>query len=1037
MTAPLRRHLRCARGRASLGLLAACGLALAAAPASVAQVAPPVAERVLSATGRDFAGVRLSTDTLDGGALFTAQRASIWRSGPARRISLEGDPTFRLGAREFLTDRCTVWIEQLDDAGALHQIAVYGRNVRDPGRAAAGRVTADRLLVTAVVRGPVELRTDVLTRAPAADPLVPEGEQRLARFLRETVFPPAPPTAIADGSRPAQPGEPVMPGAAPEIVGRNPVPPPDPALGPAERAPLRTPDEGVVSFFAPERTLVTGREENALTLSGGVVVAYEDPAQRRTLQLSAERAVVFLDPGSVSDILEAGPGQVRGVYLEGDVVASDGSYTLRGTRIYYDLATNRATVLEAVFWAYDQQRGSPLYVRADAIRQLSQDQWAGEGVRVANSAFFEPFLSLGAESVTITRERGVPAPGVAGGAAGDSFSLEATGGAIRVGGLPVVPLPKYEGDLGRPALRAISVGSRDGQPIVRTTWDLPTLLGQDAPDGFTADLLVDGYFSRGPAGGLDISWKEADVEGSAFGYIIYDNGTDDLTSGAEIGHEDDLRGIATLEHRWAINSEWTIFLEGAYISDPSFVDAFFPGLAETRREFINSIYARRTEGRSLLSLEARGTFTDFTPNEYLLQSQGYQVNKLPELLYGRAGDPLFGDAIYYSGETSVTRMSLALTEPQVSEFGFDTVERSEAAFGLLPNQSLADRLRAQGLNESWVNRFDTRHEVAAPLDAGPVRVEPFAVGRVTAYDEDFQAFSPQQDDKVRLWGGGGVRLGTAFTHIDDDAESRFFDVHRMRHIVEPGATVWYGASNFAAGDLPVYDSDVEPLATGTAFRAGLTSTWQTMRGGPGRWRSEDWLILRADYVWSSNDIDRTAPIGRWYDPRPELSNLGEFIDGEALWQVTDAASLIGRAVYDLDADELALIRGGLLLDHGRGFSTFVEASQIDALDSTFLDFGARWQLSRKYWIEGAVVYDLEREDVQSYGVTIERRFEQWAVQISIGHDNITDDTSIGVALRPVGFGAGRSGVYTPELVPAGLDRREPAPTGGIDLPGVD
>jgi hypothetical protein len=92
-----------------------------------------------------------------------------------------------------------------------------------------------------------------------------------------------------------------------------------------------------------------------------------------------------------------------GPLIEGDVVASDGRYTLRGPRIYYDLQANRALVIDAVFWTYDEQRRLPLYVRADSIRQRSAGEFFAENARLSTTAFFEPDFTIGASTVTISR----------------------------------------------------------------------------------------------------------------------------------------------------------------------------------------------------------------------------------------------------------------------------------------------------------------------------------------------------------------------------------------------------------------------------------------------------------------------------------------------------------------------------------------------------------------------------------------------------------------------------------------------------------
>ncbi|TVQ61329.1 MAG: LPS-assembly protein LptD [Phycisphaerales bacterium] len=763
--------------------------------------------------------------------------------------------------------------------------------------------------------------------------------------------------------------------------------------------------DGVITVFAPDRTLVSGEEENALIVEGGVVLQHIDRVGGRTVQLSAERAVVFLSPGPIAETLRMGPDDVRGVYLEGNVVATDGGYTLRGPRVFYDVATDRAIVLDAVFWTYNETRGMPLYVRAGAIRQEAQNQWSARRVVVSNTSFAEPHLSLGAETITIERSERINAP--------DRLIVDARGGAFRLGDTPVLPLPRYRGDLINTPLRSVTVGSRSGRPLVRTTWDMLALAGEEPSDTLQADLLLDGYFSRGPAVGADLEWDNNEVEGGAFGYIIHDDGTDRLSSGARIDQDNEVRGMILFENRWRINEEWSLFLEAAYLSDETFVDAFFPSLAVTRREFASSLYLRRLDERSVFSLEARGNFNDFTANQYLLQSQGFNVERLPEVRYSRVADSFMDGALTYTSETSLSRLNMRFTRPRLSELGFDTSARSRAGFGLEPGDSLADQLRMQGFSQSPVARFDSRHEITAPLEFGALRVTPFAVGRVTAYDDNFSDFAPDENDKHRLFGALGVRLWTSFQRIDDGVSSSVLDLHRMRHIIEPSFTIWHGESSRSSDTYPVYDTRVEDLATGTAFRAGVSNTWQTMRGGPGQWRSVDWLTIRTDYIWSSNDADRRSPVGRWFESRPELSNLGEYATADVIWQTTDSIALSSNVIYDFEEDDVARVSAGVLLDHGHGVASYAEVIHLEPRDSTVIDFGARWDASRRYSFAANAVYDADRDDFQTMAFDIERRFPQWSLDVSISRDRIRDDTVLAVRVRP----AGASGLRGSGLVP--------------------
>src|SRR5690606_38071409 len=160
-----------------------------------------------------------------------------------------------------------------------------------------------------------------------------------------------------------------------------------------------------------------------------------------------------------------------------------------------------------------------------------------------------------------------------------------------------------------------------------------------------------------------------------------------------------------------LNADWTLFVEAAAASDPAFAAAYFPALGETAREFSSGVALRRVRDNEYFLAQARAALQDWVPNEYLLQTPGSITERLPEATYARVADELFDGAVVYSSETSAGVVSLRFIDVRPEEIGFDTASLAARAFGIAPTDSLADRLRAAGLSEEGVARFDTRHEV--------------------------------------------------------------------------------------------------------------------------------------------------------------------------------------------------------------------------------------------------------------------------------------------------------------------------------------
>ena len=1010
-------------------------------------------------SGRDFGGVRIDAPRQRGALRFSAARAAVWTQepdlgaavgttigGPVQRMVLRGDVRANVGVYEFSAARAVVWVERLEPSKAdlkvfLQQVAIYFDRVGDPSGTPGSTQTGDRLLVTGLVEGPVGLAADMVVQgrpvaggtlaSQAEAAFVIEGERRLARLIEGLLAPAAP--GGADNSI-AGPNE-LVPGSGLIVPppGNGPIWPglsrpyePNSALAQeAARGRLRErqnaaasqrPDrtdplftrEGLVTFAAGEPTLVAGGEqggENAILITGGVIVQYTDARRDRTLQISAERAVAFLEGGPIADLVRAPAEKVLGIYLEGDVVAGDGAFSMRGPQMYYDLRSNRAIVIDAVFWTYDQRRSMPLYVRAKTLMQTAANQVQGEGITLSNSSFFTPHLSLGARTLTVTRQETNPGDTV-----GSGIYVEGKDLTLRAGTLPFFYFPSFEGDVEHFPLRDIRVenSSRTG-PAIKSTFDLFGLLGLSAPANTRADLLVDGYTRRGLGIGTAGNFALPDLKGNFLAYVVPDDrGTDQLTTGVKRKRFGETRGAFIADSVFTLDEHWTLFVEGAVVSDTNFIDAYYEPLAETRREFATAAYARYLKANQAFTVLAKGSVNDFTPNEYLLQSQGYTVDKMPEVRYTSIADDLLSGwapgLVSWTSEYRLSRMELSLENRTPADVGIVADTLAQRVFGLNAGTNMAQDLRRRGYPDKDVNRFDTRHEFSSTFALGPVNVTPFLVGRATAYDNDFAQFragtDPGNNDKLRLWYGGGVTASTSIQRVDDEVENRFLDLHRVRHVIEPSLTLWAAGTNIKQNALPVYDEAVESLAEGAAAKFSLANTFQTYRGGEGRWRSVDFLKIDPSLQFATSDTDRESPLKRFFDYRPEYSQLGDAFNLDMVWQTTDAVAVTFNQIYDLDIHQMQRISTGLVLDHSADFRTFMEMHYLHPTESTFVSFGGEYRLTRKYTIAATATYDVDATAFQEVATRLTREFPSFTLAMKLRYNSITDEVSLGFIVSP-------------------------------------
>lgn len=1021
-----------------------------------------------SVTGQDFAGIQFPLAPVKGRLEFHAQRAVTWaqpsETGTITRLNLTGDVRVVMGLYEFSAAEAVMWIQKIDvDDGRenVYQVFCYFDRVGTPAADASISVAADRLPVRAVVEAPdgIQLRCSTDPRpGPSNSMLLPEAERALARSIRD-LYPDGrlfnqelarreDPTlrlrdelarirrqsasgeAIVPGvSRPYEPESPRLPGQGPDLSGliaRL------PEIGEARPIFAR---EGLITLAPGQITLVPGKDDNALVITDGLTVQYSDQRSGRVLEMTAQRAVVFLPPGQLTDMGRLQAGTVRGIYLEGDVVASDGRFTLRGPRVFYDVQANRAVVLDAVFWTYDQARRLPLYLRAKVIRQESDSQFTATKATLANTAFFEPDLSIGMSSLTIKRVQPDPAaagtggPGLAGalgGGGGAGGSAEGRGSTFmdakditfQAGKVPFFYFPRYKGDPTDVPLKDLRFeNSSTSGATVKTTWDAQSLLGMDPVPGLSTDLFLDAYFRRGPGLGTRFDFSPGgplgDGRGKIFAYtVIDDHGDDVLKPGTRRQWDGSTRGMFEAEGIWNLDEHWKLTSELSYIGDETFLDEFFVADAETRREFTSGMTLSRTEENTYFKFGSKVNLNDFIANEYLLQSTGFNVDRIPELSYYRFGDDLLSDyrpgLLSYSSEYRIDRMAMNFDKPTASQRGYNTNSLAQQAFGIGPNGTLAQALREQGYTEDSVWRLDTRHEFTSQLSLGPINITPFATLRSTYWDNDFGAYSPNETDNVRLWGSTGARFSTTIQKVNDSIDSRLLDLHRIRHIIEPNATIMLAGSTIDRVDLPEYDSTVEGIAEGTITYYGVNQTWQTQRGGPGRWHYVDVFTLDTGVTWASDDADRRGPITHFVDYRPEYSYVGNAWDLEGTWQLSDTYALSGSNSFDLDSNSQQRSSVGVIIHHNPSYSSFMELRSLNAQDSTVLDFGAAYMMTSKIELGATLTYDLNEGGFQETNFEVRRRFASALMGFNISYNEITNETGFGFVFQPQGVkGAGR------------------------------
>ena len=1013
-------------------LAAGAGVAVAQ-PAPDAGVKRENAATPMSFTGNGRTNAPLGEPILSVPAEFAGKRATWWTDRGAKYLLLEGDVTMVAGTYGFRGDKALVRIdaEQLPGRVVRH-FMVYLENAR--GLKGRGPVTADapRLLVTLATTGDVQLETDSLnSTAPTNDAFVTAAESRFERFVSAVMSPtlPVPPgapamTAEAAALRRQRREEirndlrrrldeslaqrapknlPPQQGVDGVAAGGAPVPPGS-TIPPEQAGYVASgkvlPVTGTVNFSA-ERIVIQGEgDETALVLMGKVRVAYQSFRDKPGATLTADRAVIFLKGDAMREpaVRSAAADQIRGVYLEDNVIATYDQYTVRAPRVFYDMSLNKAIVLDAVMYTWDVKKNVPVYVRAEKLRQESASSWIGEDALVTTSEFAEPHFAIAAQTVTVQND---PQEG---GRPLTTFAAEDM--TMRVGSTPVFYWPYATGNTDEIPLRRVDIGySEQDGPIVKTKWDTLSLLGIEKPPGVDSNFNLDVLGKHGVGIGADLNYSDPNkMFGNLRGYVLpNDDARDEFSDRNTLDFDGEVRGYFTLQHRQYLPHNWELSLETSYVSDPLFLDKYFNDQATTAKPYETSVYAKKQEHDWALTFLAKYDIQDFTPQLTALQSPGYTVDALPEAGYYRVGTSLLGDRLTYYTENRAGRVRIRPGTDTPADRGF-TDAQSRLLFGTDADQAYDQLIESAGVPSRFVSRADSRHELQMPLKAGAVDFVPYIAGRVTGYDTDFSDYSSDADN-ARFMGTLGLRTHTQFNQVYDGVESSLLDVHRLRHIIEPNADFFLTGTTVSSDNYPIYDPDIEGVSDGAGFRAGVRNTLETQRGGPGRWNSVEWLVINTDFVRRSNDARKNNALARFFDYRPEYSIGEDSFHTDVLWRVTDALAAVGDLDYSTESGEIAQWRVGATMRHSADFITFVEYNELAVLNSRLFSYGFTYQLTPKYIVDFRHTWDIRESQSRSVRVSLTRKLPRWRLVIVLDHDEINDNNTFGVVLIPDGVRA--------------------------------
>lgn len=924
--------------------------------------------------------------------LIHANSASSWTAGNTNIVQLQGPVVITMDNVKCSADQAVIWLTPSPDGLLAEQqadIVLLGHAELEARDNHLTR-TSGTLLVNTVVRGAIELTV----------------ASKLSEDLSQSpVYMQAQSVRVAGDASAPEPTSSIQGPAAPITTTSV---PPSPAPGGTSVSGVFQPPsskEGSISFGAKLIQEVEGENgARMLELSGDVWVN-QTSATGDYLELQARDVVLFSDepaersaatsPSDISHFFKP-----TSAYLEGDVrmdfvpaIAKDPEQRLTADRVYFDFRTQRAILTDAVFHAIDPRSQVPITVRAQVMQRLARGEFVAKHVQFTTSKFAVPTYSIGASYAYIHQEPSDK----------EYFNVESRNDTLHVFGIPVFFWPALSGTIDTKPfpLRDFSTGNstRYGFGVV-TDWGLFETLGKIPPKDLDVSYRLDYFSERGAGGGFDGTYKGGfitdsaepwDFQGDFKSFIMSDKGTDDLGGlRTDVKPPTELRGRFLWEHEHFFPDDWEVQVRVGYVSDPTFLEEYYQSDFDNTLPYDAEFYVKRQRDTEVLSFLVDTDTTDFTTNADRQQEQ-FDVARLPEVTYQRIGDSIIDDQLTLYSDTSGAVLKFDRSNFSLEEQGFYP--------GLSPGLP-SDGFT--GTTAGLVYRGDTRQEVDWPLAIGELKLVPYVMGEVTAYSA-----SPADADQTRLYGGAGARLTTSFWRVDDSVESDLFDLHRIRHVIQPEINIFTSATSVDESNLYIFDPDVDAINDITAAQVALHQHWETMRGGPGRWQSVDILDLNVegDFYPHSLPPSLLAPVsfrGLFFPSEPQTSVPRQAVNADVTWHIGDDAAVISDIQWNLDKRETAIAEAGIAINRGSRLSYYIGDAYIQELESQVLSFNASYNLTAKYTINLNQALDVGQVRAAVTYLTLIRRFDAFAFSVSVYHDDINRISGFNVNLIPSG-----------------------------------
>jgi len=757
------------------------------------------------------------------------------------------------------------------------------------------------------------------------------------------------------------------------------------------------------------------------------------PVEVSTIDVSTDRLVIWTRGIGVPDLTGQKPipdDVPVEIYMEGNIVfreEDDGERKIHADRMYYDVNNRIGIVLDAEMLTPVPNYEGMLRIKSEVLQQVGQDRFYARKSFITSSRMGRPGYRIETGDAYLEDHKrplfdplsGAPAINPLTGEPLIEHDRLVTGrnSLLYLRELPIFYWPYLATNLEEPSFYIRRARVKNDSVFgtqVLTNWDGFQLLGiRNQPQGTDWDLSADYLGQRGFGHGTTFTYSRPDfmgLPGPSSGLFdfwgIQDDGVDNLgRDRRSVVPEKDYRWRLFWRQRYLLPGDFQLSTETGWISDRNFLEQYYEREWDELKDQTTGMELKRTRDNRSWSIT-----TDYRLNKFFTQTDWLRADHF------WLGQPLFRDLFTWYEHTHVgyARFGTA-TAPDDLGPGFSLLRWETTPIG-------GDPLSVRG------ERVATRQEIDLPLQLGPVKVVPYALGEAAHWGEDRAG-----DDLQRLYGQAGVRASLPIWHVNPMVESDLWNLHGLAHKVVFDLDFSWSEADQDLDALPLYDplddDSIEAFRrrfTHTTFpgaiplqfderyyavrsglggwvtspsteiaddllalRLGVRQRWQTKRGMPGQRRILDWITF---------DTHAT------FFPKDDRDNFGEvlgLVDYDFRWHLGDRLTVLSSGAFDFFDDGQQVVTVGGFLDRPPRGSLYAGIHVLDGpFSNTVLSTSYTYRMSDKWVSSFGMSIDLGSDGNIGQHFAVTRIGESLLVSFGANVDASRGNVGVHLAIEP-------------------------------------